>query len=64
MSPQLRVSLQIFVYMCVFLTPAQPPARIIQRAQGMRWQDGLDWVGQAGLGGDAPQALQGHKGLR
>lgn len=64
MAPQLRVTLQIFVYMCVFLTPAQPPACIIQRAQGMRWQDGPDWVGQAGLGGDAPQALQEHQGLR
>lgn len=62
MEPQLQVYLWSFVYKCVFLTPAQPPASVIQGAKGMRWQDGLDWIRHAGLGGDAPQALQEHQG--
>lgn len=36
--------------------PAEPPARIIQRADRVRRKDGLHWVRDAGLGWDAPQA--------
>lgn len=42
----------------MFLTPAEPPAGIIQRAEGMGWKDSPHGIRYTGLRLDAPQALQ------
>lgn len=45
------------VCVCVFLTPAASPACIVEGAEGVRGEDGFDWVRDTQLSLLTPQAL-------